>query len=326
MENKTVSFSRRILAGFVDFICIAVGCLLLYFFAAVPVMNSKFNFENKVNRYYEIYQEVVLDVGIGKVEVKDEKETLIIYDTFDKYLSEMVEEPSSLTEEQKNTYQKEYENKVELFNKTMNENKEFMKLYQEIPNIQKGGFIISATIPELIFLLLVPYLNKKRKTLGNFAAKSRVIDKNDLELKPWQVPVRFLVLWAIESVLLLWLFLDAAIIVAGIISAVSMMLTKNHNCIHDTISSTKVVEDSENSVVFHSLDEKGEYILEQNKNAVAKEETPLIDLTEKEEKTEETPVEEVNTEEKNEDGEETSQEEKSEEKTETTDSSDSNQE
>ncbi len=326
MENKTVSFSRRILAGFVDFVCIAVGCLLLYFFAAVPVMNSKFNFENKVNRYYEIYQEVVVDVGVGKVEVKDEKETLIVWDTFEKYLDGIGVESSALNNEEKNTYQKEYEGKVELFNKTLNENEEFLKLYQEIPNIQKGAFIISATIPELIFLLLVPYLNKKRKTLGNFAAKSRVIDKNDLELKPWQVPVRFLVLWAIESVLLLWMFLDTAIVVAGIISAVSMMLTKNHNCIHDTLSSTKVVEDSENSVVFHSVDEKAEYILEQNKNVVSKEETPLIDLTEKEEKGEETPTEETNVEEKKEDVEETPQEEKKDEKEGEKDSPDTKQE
>ena len=66
--------------------------------------------------------------------------------------------------------------------------------------------ISSALIPELVFWLIIPLIDKKKRSLGMMINKLEIIHRDDLEVTKVQIVKRFLSLYLLQTVVFFFVF------------------------------------------------------------------------------------------------------------------------
>ena len=72
---------------------------------------------------------------------------------------------------------------------------EIHELNDKVNTTSNIMLISSALIPELIFWLIIPLVNKKKKSIGMMINKLEIIHRDDLEVTKVQIVKRFLSLY-----------------------------------------------------------------------------------------------------------------------------------
>lgn len=104
---------------------------------------------------------------------------------------------------------------------------------------------ISLTCSEVVFLLGIPLINKRRATLGKFAAGTMVINSHyQSEAKWYQMVGRFFWILTFESLIPLF-FISSVIwtpLVVGTLMFLITLTNKDRRTLHDFVCRTKVIE------------------------------------------------------------------------------------
>lgn len=133
--------------------------------------------------------------------------------------------------------------------------------------------LISVGLVEIIFLLIIPFFNKKGQSLGKLIVGLGVVDiRYDMFLDRKNKVYRFLTSFLIETCLLLFFFRESGpvmvMIFSPLIVATLIMTSQNRQALHDVLGHAKVI-DLKTAIVFNSIEEKAAYdakILEEKNN------------------------------------------------------------
>ena len=135
----------------------------------------------------------------------------------------------------------------------------YQKNYQALVDIDNGVFYFSTFIAEVIFLLIIPFVSKDKKTIGKYVMKLKLITTKDLEVDKKHVLYNFVGLYGVETVLYS-LFLGRAtlIIFVPVICIMVILYSPKKQNIHHMFSRTYIVEEK-GCVSFKTLEEKQKY-------------------------------------------------------------------
>lgn len=110
--------------------------------------------------------------------------------------------------------------------------------------------IISTSVPVLIFFFVIPMCIPGGKTLGKLLLKLGVVNRGTgFAAKKTQILVRFVVFFFLELVASVLLFM-----VPALVSFTILAFSKEHNCIHDYLSATIVVDTSKSRLFKNEYD------------------------------------------------------------------------
>lgn len=247
--NKPAKFSKRLLSGFIELFIVGVITYLLFTFVATPIANNALNLEgkrttlaNKTEEYYLIAQEDQYNI-IESYERKDNDFTLIYNEDF------------------KNADKEKQQEMLKPFNEDKRV-KELVIVINEINSDINGTvnimFVICVTIPEVIFWLVIPLTNKKKKSVGMMINKLEIIHRDDLNVTNAQIVKRFLSLWLLQTVIFYFIFGLSVVYISALISAMVMYMSINRYAVHDLIAKTKIVD--EDPILFKDLEDKDNYL------------------------------------------------------------------
>ena len=111
--------------------------------------------------------------------------------------------------------------------------------------IEFGIIALAGTISEVICLLIIPLLNKRRASLGKLAAGTQVINsKYEVEAKWYQMVGRFFWTLVFESIIPLF-FLSSVVWTPAVVCPVLFLITltnKKGKTLHDFVSRTMVID------------------------------------------------------------------------------------
>ncbi len=237
MSNRPAGLTKRILAALIDFALIVISIsIVMEIINLTPLASNYTELANKAN---EIYNSIAVSIGIGEL-VEDSKGVLSL-SLVSNYTSEDI------------TY----------FNSLLTQDSNFMTFYDKAMNLRLLINILVIGIVEVVYLFLIPFLNKKGQTLGKMVLKLGVVDiRYDMYLDRKNKTIRFLVGFVIETVLLLWLFKESSPIMVAVYSPLIVlsiiMFSQNKQALHDIFSHAKVV-DLLTATIFNSVEEKNAY-------------------------------------------------------------------
>lgn len=184
--------------------------------------------------------------------------------TFNEYQYMLPEEREKLPEELRASY--------DACNKQMNEDSEVIKLYEMVMSLS----LIIVSIPLLLAFLvvefLIPILFKNGQTLGKKIFSISVMRVDGVRISTKVLFIRtvlgkYTIGTMVPLLMLLSLTFGLAplipltvVLAILLIQVVMMVTTKTNSLIHDTLSSTVVV-DSLSQMIFDSIEAKNEYVL-----------------------------------------------------------------
>ena len=116
----------------------------------------------------------------------------------------------------------------------------------------------SALIPELIFWLIIPLANKKKKSIGMMINKLEIIHRDDLEVTKVQIVKRFLSLYLLQTVVFFFVFGVSFVYMVPLICFIMMYMSINRYAIHDLIAKTKIVD--ADPILFRDLEDRDNYL------------------------------------------------------------------
>ena len=113
--------------------------------------------------------------------------------------------------------------------------------------VDYGYIMLEVGISEIVLLLVIPLLNKRRATLGKFASgEALYYPRREKYASWWQIVFRFLFTLVVETALPA-LFLNHLLIMllVGTINLIIILISKNtYRCIRDYLSTTMVIDNS----------------------------------------------------------------------------------
>lgn len=131
------------------------------------------------------------------------------------------------------------------FSKAVNADEQFKNYTFNARLIEFGIVALSGTCAEVIFLLGIPLIIKKRQTLGKLAAGTMIINSHYLsEAKWYQIVGRFFWILIVES-LIPCFFLSSVILTPIVVCIVLFLITltnKDRRTLHDFVCRTKVID------------------------------------------------------------------------------------
>lgn len=140
------------------------------------------------------------------------------------------------------------------YNDAMNGNTYYQSRYITYRAIHYGFLIMSAGVAELIFVFIIPLVNKRRATIGRYAAMTSLISRKEVEAKWWQLLIRFLFVLIVETGLPLLYFSELAtlLIVGALNMIVALISRKTARTLRDYISGTRIIDKN----TFKSINEQ----------------------------------------------------------------------
>lgn len=243
--NKAAHWSMRIAGALIDICLIFLGLMgFRYLFNMTPMgtalndnnyaalrISDDYKLQHLVegsdetfgHKLYEGEEKYDVYIKNGYLEYQEE-------DTLKKYVVVVNDNPS-----------KEIQS---AFSKAVNADERFKNYTFNARLIEFGIVAISGTCSEIIFVLAIPLISKKRQTIGKMAAGTMVINSHyQSEAKWYQMLGRFFFILIIES-LIPCFFISSVIwtpVVVSIILFLISLTNKDRRTIHDFVCRTKVI-------------------------------------------------------------------------------------
>ena len=249
--NRPASVGRRFVGALIDLFIIIFLTVMINSYIVTPLANNVVDLkvqETLCADYQEQYYKIADEYNIGTYE-RDGNEILFKYD----------EEFSKLSEEEQQKIVDEFNNDKDVKDITNKLN----QIIRKLNNIYFFAVALSILLPELLIFLIIPLLLKGNATPGQAVMKLYTIHKGDFEARKFQIVLRFVTVFLIETLLIYYFSPTLAIILSPMISLIVMAISSSNSAIHDMLSSTKVVKND--AMIFKNYQEKNEYFKSKRK-------------------------------------------------------------
>ena len=249
--NRPASVGRRFVGALIDLFIIIFLTVMINSYIVTPLANNVVDLkvqETLCADYQEQYYKIADEYNIGTYE-RDGNEILFKYD----------EEFSKLSEEEQQKIVDEFNNDKDVKDITNKLN----PIIRKLNNIYFFAVAVSILLPELLIFLIIPLLLKGNATPGQAVMKLYTIHKGDFEARKFQIVLRFVTVFLIETLLIYYFSPTLAIILSPMISLSVMAISSSNSAIHDMLSSTKVVKND--AMIFKNYQEKNEYLNQKEK-------------------------------------------------------------
>ena len=247
--NSAAKLSKRLLSAFIELFLVITTSYLLFTFVAIPIAN-------KVSNYQANKEELVVETTKYYKIAKEEQYNII---------EEFVEKNGKFSIEYSSEWNDASEKEKEEMVKTFNEDDRVEELIviinelnDKINTTSNIMLISSALIPELIFWLIIPLVNKKKKSIGMMINKLEIIHRDDLEVTKVQIVKRFLSLYLLQTVVFFFVFGVSFVYMVPLICFIMMYMSINRYAIHDLIAKTKIVD--ADPILFRDLEDRDNYL------------------------------------------------------------------
>ena len=243
--NKAAHWSMRIAGALID-ICILFLALMgfRYLFMMTP-MGDSLNYYNtealKISDTYKLEKLVEgSDETFGHKLFEGEEN----YETYVKngYLVYQEEDSTNYVVVPNDEISKEVQN---AFKTKVNADENFKNYTFNSRLIEFGIVALAGTCAEVIFVLAIPLITKRRQTLGKLAAGTMMINSHyQVPAKWYQIVGRFFFILVFES-LIPCFFLSSVIWTPVVVSIVNFLITltnKDRRTLHDFVCRTKVID------------------------------------------------------------------------------------
>lgn len=249
--NRPASVGRRFVGALIDLFIIIFLTVMINSYIVTPLANNVVDLkvqETLCADYQEQYYKIADEYNIGTYE-RDGNEILFKYD----------EEFTKLSEEEQQKIVDEFNNDKDVKDITNKLN----PIIRKLNNIYFFAVALSILLPELLIFLIIPLLLKGNATPGQAVMKLYTIHKGDFEARKFQIVLRFVTVFLIETLLIYYFSPTLAIILSPMISLIVMAISSSNSAIHDMLSSTKVVKND--AMIFKNYQEKNEYLNQKEK-------------------------------------------------------------
>lgn len=249
--NRPASVGRRFVGALIDLFIIIFLTVMINSYIVTPLANNVVDLkaqETLCADYQEQYYKIADEYNIGTYE-RDGNEILFKYD----------EEFIKLSEEEQQKIVDEFNNDKDVKDITNKLN----PIIRKLNNIYFFAVAVSILLPELLIFLIIPLLLKGNATPGQAVMKLYTIHKGDFEARKFQIVLRFVTVFLIETLLIYYFSPTLAIILSPMISLIVMAISSSNSAIHDMLSSTKVVKND--AMIFKNYQEKNEYLNQKEK-------------------------------------------------------------
>ena len=249
--NRPASVGRRFVGALIDLFIIIFLTVMINSYIVTPLANNVVDLkvqETLCADYQEQYYKIADEYNIGTYE-RDGNEILFKYD----------EEFRKLSEEEQQKIVDEFNNDKDVKDITNKLN----PIIRKLNNIYFFAVALSILLPELLIFLIIPLLLKGNATPGQAVMKLYTIHKGDFEARKFQIVLRFVTVFLIETLLIYYFSPTLAIILSPMISLIVMAISSSNSAIHDMLSSTKVVKND--AMIFKNYQEKNEYLNQKEK-------------------------------------------------------------
>ena len=249
--NRPASVGRRFVGSLIDLFIIIFLTVMINSYIVTPLANNVVDLkvqETLCADYQEQYYKIADEYNIGTYE-RDGNEILFKYD----------EEFTKLSEEEQQKIVDEFNNDKDVKDITNKLN----PIIRKLNNIYFFAVALSILLPELLIFLIIPLLLKGNATPGQAVMKLYTIHKGDFEARKFQIVLRFVTVFLIETLLIYYFSPTLAIILSPMISLIVMAISSSNSAIHDMLSSTKVVKND--AMIFKNYQEKNEYLNQKEK-------------------------------------------------------------
>ena len=247
--NSAAKLSKRLLSAFIELFLVITTSYLLFTFVATPIANKVSNYQGN--------KETLVVETTKYYKIAKEEQYNIIKDFVEKNGKFSIE----YTSEWNDASEKEKEEMVKTFNEDARV-KELIVIINELNdkvNTTSNIMLISsALIPELIFWLIIPLANKKKKSIGMMINKLEIIHRDDLEVTKVQIVKRFLSLYLLQTVVFFFVFGVSFVYMVPLICFIMMYMSINRYAIHDLIAKTKIVD--ADPILFRDLEDRDNYL------------------------------------------------------------------
>lgn len=247
--NSAAKLSKRLLSAFIELFLVITTSYLLFTFVAIPIAN-------KVSNYQANKEELVVETTKYYKIAKEEQYNII---------EDFVEKNGKFSIEYSSEWNDASEKEKEEMVKTFNEDDRVEELIviinelnDKINTTSNIMLISSALIPELIFWLIIPLVNKKKKSIGMMINKLEIIHRDDLEVTKVQIVKRFLSLYLLQTVVFFFVFGVSFVYMVPLICFIMMYMSINRYAIHDLIAKTKIVD--ADPILFRDLEDRDNYL------------------------------------------------------------------
>lgn len=247
--NSAAKLSKRLLSAFIELFLVITTSYLLFTFVATPIAN-------KVSNYQANKEELVVETTKYYKIAKEEQYNII---------KDFVEKNGKFSIEYSSEWNDASEKEKEKMLKTFNEDDRVEELIviinelnDKINTTSNIMLISSALIPELIFWLIIPLVNKKKKSIGMMINKLEIIHRDDLEVTKVQIVKRFLSLYLLQTVVFFFVFGVSFVYMVPLICFIMMYMSINRYAIHDLIAKTKIVD--ADPILFRDLEDRDNYL------------------------------------------------------------------
>ncbi len=267
--NSAAKLSKRLLSAFIELFIVITTSYLLFTFVATPIAN-------KVSNYQANKEELVVETTKYYKIAKEEQYNII---------KDFVEKNGKFSIEYSSEWNDASEKEKEEMLKTFNEDDRVEELIviinelnDKVNTTSNIMLISSALIPELIFWLIIPLANKKKKSIGMMINKLEIIHRDDLEVTKVQIVKRFLSLYLLQTVVFFFVFGVSFVYMVPLICFIMMYMSINRYAIHDLIAKTKIVD--ADPILFRDLEDRDNYL---NFNRRRRKDVIKAEMIEKEE-------------------------------------------
>ena len=239
--NKKPRLLARILSGLVDmFLIFLCGFFVMQIEMSTPISQE----------YRQLREELITIVDITKLDTSyghklyEDEESYAQYNAYHIYVEDdssnekygknyVVIDNSENTDEVKQAYKDAIKN-----------NSTYQSHYLTYRAIYFGLTMLAVGSSELVLLLIIPLTNKRRASLGKYAAMTTLIHKNETNTKWWQILIRFLFVLIVETALPLFYLseLGTILVVALINLLITLVSRKTGRTLRDYVSFTRIID------------------------------------------------------------------------------------
>lgn len=250
--NRPAIWSQRIAAGLIDICLLFLACWGLFELFVMSPMGDALRYERNV-------MQEVMDYYKLEPLVEDSSETVgykLYYDEegYDKteYQNYLVyTDPNNNKQYKVVDYEKSTDAIVEAYHNAVANNEKYQNAVFNYRLKNFGIVFLSGTISEVVFLVVIPLVNKDRATVGKLAAGLKVINvKYQVEARWYQMVGRFFWILIVESALPV-LFLPSIGSFTSLMFATTLvpvllflitLTNKDRRTLHDFVARTRVID------------------------------------------------------------------------------------
>lgn len=250
--NRPAYWSQRIAAGLIDICLLFLACWGLFELFVMSSMGDGLREERnamqEVADYYKL-EPLLVDSSetVGyKLYSSNEEYNKVEYKDYLVYTDPDTQEQYKIVD-----YEKSTDELMEVYKKAVAENTKYQNAVFNYRIKNFGIVFLSGTISELVFIVVIPLLNKDRATIGKLAAGLKVINvKYQVEARWYQMVGRFLWTLSIESALPV-LFLPSIGSFTSLMFTVTLvpfllfivtLTNKDRRTLHDFVARTRVID------------------------------------------------------------------------------------